>query len=81
VSAGIPNPPVNYGVVIYPEITELDMFGPLQFLNFVSSKHVMNLALIASSMAPVSTRTTNKTIQTVRRRTLGAWILPDLSLG
>ncbi|KAI9876947.1 MAG: hypothetical protein M1830_005233 [Pleopsidium flavum] len=48
--------PSNYGVVLFPAFEALDVFGPLQALNVLSRSHHMNLALIASTLDPVSTQ-------------------------
>jgi putative intracellular protease/amidase len=53
------NPPVNYGVLIYPSFEVLDLFGPISFLNFLSIKKPLNLSVIASTLDPVSTRLEN----------------------
>jgi transcriptional regulator GlxA family with amidase domain len=49
--------PVNYGMIVFPAFTNLDVFGPLDILNRVASSHPMNLSIIASTLAPVSTAT------------------------
>jgi hypothetical protein len=48
--------PVNYGMLLYPNPTMLDVFGPLQFLNDVSWTYPINLAMIASDMQPITTQ-------------------------
>ncbi|KAH0545377.1 hypothetical protein FGG08_000518 [Glutinoglossum americanum] len=47
--------PIHYGIVLYPAFQALDAFGPLEILNIVSTRHLINLSIIASSKEPVST--------------------------
>ncbi|RYP77501.1 hypothetical protein DL771_001074 [Monosporascus sp. 5C6A] len=46
--------PIRLGMVIYPALTALDMFGPLTALNLLSIKYNMTLSLVAADMDPVS---------------------------
>jgi transcriptional regulator GlxA family with amidase domain len=48
--------PLNYGIILYPGFEVLDVFGPFDFLNRMSSDYPMNLHIIASTMRPVSSR-------------------------
>ncbi|KKA27443.1 hypothetical protein TD95_005222 [Thielaviopsis punctulata] len=50
--------PRNFGVVIFPSFQALDVFGPLDILNILSSSRHMNLSLIAETLDPVSTAPT-----------------------
>jgi uncharacterized protein YqcC (DUF446 family) len=56
---------------MYPAFTELDVFGSLQWLDWIFAAKAMTLTLIGSSLEPVSTSIANKTEQTVRRQTPG----------
>ncbi|GME23340.1 putative dj-1 family protein [Neofusicoccum parvum] len=47
--------PVNYGMLLFPAFQALDVFGPLDALNILSWNHPMNLALISTTLDPVST--------------------------
>ncbi|KAI9741794.1 MAG: hypothetical protein M1834_000180 [Cirrosporium novae-zelandiae] len=46
---------INYGMVLFPGFQALDVFGPLDALNLLSSKAQVKLSLIAHSKDPVST--------------------------
>ncbi|RYP13883.1 hypothetical protein DL765_006671 [Monosporascus sp. GIB2] len=46
--------PLRLGMVIYPALTALDMFGPLTALNLLSINHTMTLSLVATDMDPIS---------------------------
>lgn len=48
--------PLIYGVVIYPGIQALDVFGPLDALNSLSTHYPLQLAIIAEKLQPVSTK-------------------------
>ncbi|KAF9528597.1 DJ-1/PfpI family protein [Crepidotus variabilis] len=48
--------PVNYGLVIFPGFTALDVFGPLDVFNSLSLNYTMNLFIIAETLDPVSTK-------------------------
>jgi len=50
--------PVNYGMVLFPGFQALDVFGPLDILNTLSFTYPIHLSLIASTLDPVTTRTT-----------------------
>ena len=52
--------PVNYGVIVYPAFQALDVFGPLDALNVLSTKFPMNLSIIAKTLDPVPTRPPSK---------------------
>jgi putative intracellular protease/amidase len=56
--------PVNYGLVLYPGWTVLDVFGPLEVLNGISDSYDINLSIIASSLGPVTAGTFNRTYDT-----------------
>ncbi|KDQ14439.1 hypothetical protein BOTBODRAFT_132252 [Botryobasidium botryosum FD-172 SS1] len=49
--------PINYGMILFPAFQALDVFGPLDILNTLAFTHPINLALIASTLDPVTTRT------------------------
>jgi transcriptional regulator GlxA family with amidase domain len=42
-------------MIIFPTFQALDVFGPLDVLNSISSKFTLNLSIIASTLDPVST--------------------------
>ncbi|KIY73838.1 class I glutamine amidotransferase-like protein [Cylindrobasidium torrendii FP15055 ss-10] len=48
--------PVNYGIVVFPGFQALDVFGPLDAMNLLSYQFPLNLAIIAESLDPVSTK-------------------------
>jgi transcriptional regulator GlxA family with amidase domain len=48
---------VNFGCVVFPGFQALDVFGPLDALNVLSWMRQMNLAVIAETLEPVSTKT------------------------
>ncbi|KAJ9645845.1 hypothetical protein H2201_008202 [Coniosporium apollinis] len=50
------DPPVNYGVILYPSFHALDVFGPLDILNLLALQRPLNLYLLSSSLEPVSTK-------------------------
>jgi putative intracellular protease/amidase len=60
-NAAITDPPVNYGIIIFPSFQALDVFGPLDILNMVSADSPMSLSVIASTLEPVSTQLLNST--------------------
>jgi transcriptional regulator GlxA family with amidase domain len=47
---------MHYGLVLFPGFEALDVFGPLEFLNLLSRSVPMELHILASTLAPVSTR-------------------------
>jgi transcriptional regulator GlxA family with amidase domain len=49
-------PPTKYAVVLYPGFQALDVFGPLDALNFLSKVRPLELSIIAQTLDPVSTR-------------------------
>ncbi|CAN8096000.1 unnamed protein product [Discula destructiva] len=53
-AAAVPKP-VSFGVVVFPGFQALDLFGPLDALNMLSSSHKMNLHILAATLDPVST--------------------------
>jgi putative intracellular protease/amidase len=52
-------------LIVFPSFTPLDVFGPIDTLNLVSSSHAMNLSIIASTLEPVSTGPLNSTYNKV----------------
>ncbi|KAK7750048.1 hypothetical protein SLS62_008041 [Diatrype stigma] len=46
--------PLRIGYVLFPALTALDLFGPLQALNFLSIKQNITLSLISTDLEPVS---------------------------
>ncbi|KIY65759.1 ThiJ/PfpI family protein, partial [Cylindrobasidium torrendii FP15055 ss-10] len=48
--------PVNFGIVVFPAFQALDVFGSYDALNFLALQFPMNLAVIANTLDPVSTR-------------------------
>ncbi|RYP29725.1 hypothetical protein DL767_006600 [Monosporascus sp. MG133] len=46
--------PLRLGMVIFPALAALDMFGPLTALNLLSIDHNMTLSLVATDMDPIS---------------------------
>ncbi|KAH7024602.1 DJ-1/PfpI family protein [Microdochium trichocladiopsis] len=51
--------PVRFGMVLFPAFTPLDVFGPLDMLNSFSLTQPLELALIAKTLDPVTTRLRN----------------------
>jgi len=51
--------PSNYGIVLFPAFQALDAFGPLDALNMLAKQRPMNLSIIASTLDPVSTKSTD----------------------
>jgi len=51
-----PTPPKNIGVVLFPGFQLLDITGPLDVLNILSSTHTLHLSIIAATLDPVSTK-------------------------
>ncbi|KAF2758385.1 class I glutamine amidotransferase-like protein [Pseudovirgaria hyperparasitica] len=52
-------PPTKYAVVLFPGFQALDVFGPLDILNTLSRTHPLSLSLLAATMDPVSTNTSD----------------------
>ncbi|KDQ31674.1 hypothetical protein PLEOSDRAFT_1035376 [Pleurotus ostreatus PC15] len=50
------DPPVNWGVLLFPTFEALDVFGPLEALNLLSLTVPLNLSLISRTLDPVSTK-------------------------
>ncbi|KAI0883735.1 class I glutamine amidotransferase-like protein [Annulohypoxylon maeteangense] len=50
-------PPTRFAVALYPGFQALDVFGPLDILNLLSKRTPLSLAILAPTLAPVSTRT------------------------
>ncbi|KAF9021524.1 class I glutamine amidotransferase-like protein [Hymenopellis radicata] len=48
--------PVNFGIVVFPSFTALDVFGPLEALNMLALQVPINLAIIAPTLEPVTTK-------------------------
>ncbi|KAG5636621.1 hypothetical protein H0H81_007389 [Sphagnurus paluster] len=49
-------PPLNFGVIVFPVFQALDAFGPLDALNTLAYEFPLNLAIIAETLDPVSTK-------------------------
>lgn len=47
---------MHYAMVLFPGFEALDVFGPLEVLNVLSEQIHLQLTLLSSSIAPVSTR-------------------------
>lgn len=54
-AAAIPSPPLNWGILLYDGFTPLDVFGPVQFLNLLSSSYPIKLSMISHSLKAVHT--------------------------
>lgn len=54
--------PVNFGIVVFPAFTPLDVFGPLDMLNGFSLQQHMNLSIIASTLDPVTSKLRNHNV-------------------
>ncbi|THU94895.1 class I glutamine amidotransferase-like protein [Dendrothele bispora CBS 962.96] len=48
--------PSKFGVLVFPAFQALDAFGPLDAFNNLADKHKMDLAIIAKTLEPVSTK-------------------------
>ncbi|PKS08730.1 hypothetical protein jhhlp_004783 [Lomentospora prolificans] len=46
--------PLRIGAVLFPSLTALDLFGPLQALNVLSNQHAMTLSLLSTDLEPIS---------------------------
>ncbi|CAG8031929.1 unnamed protein product [Penicillium salamii] len=51
-----PTPPFRIGVVLFPGFQALDAFGPMDCLNVLSRNHAVTLALLSSTLEPVTTK-------------------------
>jgi transcriptional regulator GlxA family with amidase domain len=51
--------PVKFGMVVFPAITPLDLFGPLNVFNEFSLTQHMDLSIIALTLDPVTTKLRN----------------------
>ncbi|SCO90667.1 related to ThiJ/PfpI family protein [Fusarium oxysporum] len=49
------SPPTKYAVALFPGFQALDVFGPLDVLNFTSKRQPLELSLLHTSLDPVST--------------------------
>jgi putative intracellular protease/amidase len=49
------SPPTKYAVALFPGFQALDVFGPLDVLNFTSKRQPMEVSLLHTSLDPVST--------------------------
>ncbi|KAF4454193.1 hypothetical protein F53441_3193 [Fusarium austroafricanum] len=49
------SPPTKYAVALFPGFQALDVFGPLDVLNFMSKRVPLELSLLHTSLDPVST--------------------------
>ena len=54
--------PVNFGMIVFPAFTPLDVFGPLDMLNNFSLQQHMNLSIIAKTLDPVTTKLRNHNV-------------------
>lgn len=68
------DPPVNYGVLLFPGFQALDAFGPLDILNMVSQTIPVKFSIIAPTLEPVSTQVK------AMAHTIGQSIVPTHSL-
>lgn len=64
------------GVVIFPGFALLDVAGPMQFFNQLSSLQSFELSIIAKSLDPVSTIPPKSTVPENKFRTIGEEWLP-----
>ena len=48
-------PPTKWAVALFPGFQALDVFGPLDALNFTSKRQPLSLSVLHTSLAPVST--------------------------
>ncbi|KAI1973677.1 hypothetical protein LOZ53_005569 [Ophidiomyces ophidiicola] len=53
-------PPMYFGMLLFPSFQALDVFGPLDALNLLAATRTLNLSLIAASLDPVSTKSRSK---------------------
>jgi transcriptional regulator GlxA family with amidase domain len=65
--------PVNFGMIVFPAFTPLDVFGPLDMLNSFSLQQHMNLSIIAETLDPVTTKLRN---HNVAKSNFGQSIVP-----
>jgi putative intracellular protease/amidase len=49
------NPPSKFGIVLFPGFQALDVFGPVDILNFLSRDRKMEMVILAEDLQPVST--------------------------
>ncbi|KAM0559949.1 hypothetical protein ACHAPJ_003901 [Fusarium lateritium] len=49
------SPPTKYAVALFPGFQALDVFGPLDALNFTSKRQPLELSILHTSLDPVST--------------------------
>ncbi|KAK9773107.1 putative Class I glutamine amidotransferase-like protein [Seiridium cardinale] len=49
------HPPTKFGVVLFPGFQALDVFGPVDILNFLAKTRPLELSILASDLNPVST--------------------------
>ncbi|KAF1813105.1 class I glutamine amidotransferase-like protein [Eremomyces bilateralis CBS 781.70] len=54
--AQVPEPPVNYGIVLFPGFQAMDVFGPLDVLNTLSMRQTLNLYIFANQRGLVPTK-------------------------
>ncbi|CZT12127.1 related to ThiJ/PfpI family protein [Rhynchosporium agropyri] len=47
--------PRLFGIILFPGFTSLDIFGPLDALNRLSTQYTINLTLISTTLDPVAT--------------------------
>ncbi|CAI7568788.1 unnamed protein product [Penicillium glandicola] len=48
--------PLRVGIVLFPGFQALDVFGPVDCINILSCSHSVTLALISSTLEPVTTK-------------------------
>lgn len=48
-------PPTKFAVALFPGFQALDVFGPLDTLNYMSKRQHLELSLLHTSLEPVST--------------------------
>ncbi|KAI1212637.1 class I glutamine amidotransferase-like protein [Annulohypoxylon truncatum] len=51
------SPPTRFAVALFPGFQALDVFGPLDILNTLSTQVPLSLTILSTSLAPVSTAT------------------------
>ena len=54
VAAQVNPTPQNFGIVLFPNFEALDVFGPLDVLNYLAFTKRLNLNIIAQTLDPVS---------------------------
>ncbi|KAI1877654.1 hypothetical protein JX265_003662 [Neoarthrinium moseri] len=72
----IPTVPLRIAVVLFPALTALDVFGPLNALNLLSIQHSMTLSLLSTDLKPVSI---DRTIIDGVYQGMPSWQSPNLT--